>query len=389
DPSHDSAGFWSCGPKPAGGFYLACFSSRGPTLDGRTKPDIAAPGVLVKAAAGGTTNDYTNKSGTSMASPFVAGTAALMVQADPTLTPSQVKSIITSTAVDWGPSGKDIDYGAGRLDAYEAIRTAAGAAGTNIAVPNHQFLSAELEAAGQAGDTDTFTIEVTDPTKPIAITLVMATWTSNGDIDFDMELLDKDGTRVGLSETASRQETIGITTPSNGPYTLRVYAFSGSGFDSEGGPYFFDTSLGGTVSAANEPPTADDQPVSTDEETNLTITPTGSDPNGDPLTFIITSLPANGSLGDGPLDTDPLIASIPHTLASDQARYQPNPDFNGPDSFTFKTNDGTVDSNTATVSITVNPVNDAPVVDTGPDQETAVGQAFNLTATYTDPDVGD
>ncbi len=108
----------------ATGFNLAYFSSRGPTLDGRTKPDIAAPGRYITAARGGSANGYTSMSGTSMSSPFVAGVAALILDADPTLTPSQVKSTLMNTAVDWGPSGKDTDYGAGRLDAYEAVRVA-------------------------------------------------------------------------------------------------------------------------------------------------------------------------------------------------------------------------------------------------------------------------
>ena len=45
--------------------------------------------------------------------------------------------------------------------------------------------------------------------------------------------------------------------------------------------------------------------------------------------------------------------------------YTPNRNYNGPDSFTFKANDGAVDSNTATVRITVDPVNDAPVANNG------------------------
>ena len=218
------------------GFNLAYFSSRGPTYDGRTKPDIAAPGRYIMAALRGSANGYTSMSGTSMSSPFVAGVAALMLDADPTLTPSQVKSTLMNTAVDWGPAGKDTDYGAGRLDAYEAIRTAAGGSGTNITVPNHQTVSDDLSATG---DSDSYIIAVTDATKPIAITLVMSTWTSGGNVDFDMKLRDKNGVQVAISQGGTRQETIGLSSPTNGPYTLNVYSYSGSG------PYFFDISVGG------------------------------------------------------------------------------------------------------------------------------------------------
>ena len=377
------------------GFSLASFSSRGPTADGRIKPDIAAAGVFIMAASGGTTNGYTNKSGTSMSSPLTAGAAALMLHANSALTPAQVKSTVTDTAVDWGTSGKDIDYGAGRLDAYEAIRSAAGVTGTNIVVPNHQLMQDSLAAAGEAEDTDYYTITVTDTSLPIALTIVMPTWNPDGsnELDFDVILLDKNGTEVRRSESATRQETIGLTSPANGPYTLRIFAWPGNQDfpPSIGGPYFFDASVGGTVSvsSANDPPTADDQSVSTSEDTNLTITLTGSDPDSDPLSFIVTTLPTNGSLLDGALDSDPLVTTVPHTLAGDQARYAPDTDFNGSDSLAFLTNDGIFDSNAATVSITVNPVNDPPIVDAGTDQGAIAGQAFNLIATFTDAETGD
>src|SRR3989344_3204587 len=112
------------GDLPGKGFYLACFSSRGPTADGRTKPDIASPGVFIKAAAAGTTNGYKNLTGTSMSSPFAAGVAALVLHANSALTPTQVKQKIGDTAQDWGPSGKDVDYGFGRLQGYEAVKSA-------------------------------------------------------------------------------------------------------------------------------------------------------------------------------------------------------------------------------------------------------------------------
>ncbi len=92
---------------------------------------------------------------------------------------------------------------------------------------------------------------------------------------------------------------------------------------------------------------ADDQAVSTDEDTPLAITLTGSDVDGDSLTFSIVDVPTSGVLS----------GTAPDLV------YSSAPDYNGPDSFTFKVNDGTVDSNVATVSITVIPVNDPPVAE--------------------------
>jgi len=102
-----------------------------------------------------------------------------------------------------------------------------------------------------------------------------------------------------------------------------------------------------TVTLTNLAPTANAQAASTDEDTALAITLTGSDPGSDPLTFAIGTGPANGTLSG----TAPNVT------------YTPNPDFNGADSFTFTVNDGALDSASATVSITVNPVNDAPTAD--------------------------
>ena len=89
-----------------GGFYLASFSSRGPTSDGRIKPDVVAPGVSVTSSAANTTNGYSIYSGTSMATPFVVGVSLLMRDANPSLTPQQIKDAMTSTAEDWGPAGR-------------------------------------------------------------------------------------------------------------------------------------------------------------------------------------------------------------------------------------------------------------------------------------------
>ena len=75
------------------------------------------------------------------------------------------------------------------------------------------------------------------------------------------------------------------------------------------------------------------------------ITLTGNDVDGDTLTYDIVDGPAHGQLsGTGANRT-----------------YTPDPNYYGPDSFTYKVNDGSLDSNEATVNITVNAVNDAPV----------------------------
>ncbi|MEW5806039.1 MAG: S8 family serine peptidase [Acidobacteriota bacterium] len=116
---------------------IAGFSSRGPVTwqdvdpyndypypPGLIKPDVSAPGVDTKSH--NFCSGYSLKSGTSMATPHTAGAAALMVSADPTLFPDDIKEVLEQTAVDLGVPGKDNEYGSGRVDAYEAVNQVAG-----------------------------------------------------------------------------------------------------------------------------------------------------------------------------------------------------------------------------------------------------------------------
>ncbi|MEK7414700.1 MAG: Ig-like domain-containing protein, partial [Planctomycetota bacterium] len=128
--------------------------------------------------------------------------------------------------------------------------------------------------------------------------------------------------------------------------------------------------------ATNTAPVANSQSVSTAEDTAKAITLVASDADGNALTYAIVANPANGTLsGSGASRT-----------------YTPAANYNGADSFTFKANDGTVDSNTATVSITVAAVNDAPIVATPIlDQSATVSVVYSFVvplATFTDVDGG-
>ncbi|MCM4083775.1 S8 family peptidase [Paractinoplanes hotanensis] len=86
--------------------------------------DVAAPGSSILSTyptALGSKNGYAGMSGTSMASPHVAGVAALLKAAGPTLTPDQVESALETSAVDLGTKGFDNDFGNGRIDAAAAL----------------------------------------------------------------------------------------------------------------------------------------------------------------------------------------------------------------------------------------------------------------------------
>ena len=79
---------------------LAIYSSRGYTSDGRVKPDVATIGSSIMAPDAATSDGYTSKSGTSMATPLMAGIAALMVEANPDITPTEFKDIISAHSIE-------------------------------------------------------------------------------------------------------------------------------------------------------------------------------------------------------------------------------------------------------------------------------------------------
>lgn len=102
---------------------VAEFSSGGPRWgDLALKPEIAAPGVDIVSAASGSTDGVAWFSGTSMATPVVAGVAALVRQANPTWTPSLIKSALINTAKSVGSEIPLRSVGAGRVNALNAVK---------------------------------------------------------------------------------------------------------------------------------------------------------------------------------------------------------------------------------------------------------------------------
>ncbi|MGW6147797.1 S8 family serine peptidase [Bacillus mycoides] len=126
--------FETLGNTKTEGDHLADFSSRGP-VNGNydIKPDVVAPGVSVFSTAPEYINDpqedinygnaYVRLSGTSMATPHVAGTAALILQQHPNYTPFDVKAALMNTSDDLNGDYSVYEAGAGRIDAYQAVHT--------------------------------------------------------------------------------------------------------------------------------------------------------------------------------------------------------------------------------------------------------------------------
>ncbi|MDV7216805.1 S8 family peptidase [Streptomyces prunicolor] len=124
---------------------IAGFSSRGPTADGSLKPDITAPGVAIVAAkaAEGTMGDaaadgYVSMSGTSMATPHVAGSAAILAQEHPDWTGQQIKAALTASAK---PTAGTSAYtqGTGRVDVAKAITQQVTSSPTSLGFGTQQY----------------------------------------------------------------------------------------------------------------------------------------------------------------------------------------------------------------------------------------------------------
>ena len=234
------------------GLYLAGFSGRGPTTNpaAPTKPDVVAPGISVMSAKSGTTAGYVSMSGTSMATPFVAGVVALGLEAAPSATPAQVKQALRSSAHDAGPAGADNDWGAGLVDARSFLAALGAAAPGSVAWQPQQLITGTVGANA----TVDFPFSVGTAGQPLGITLRTTNGNStcvmpvNGQCwfgyewspDIDAYLVNPSGAVVAMSRcmleatngncgAPGRFETLGIDNAATGTWHLRVQSFSGTG----------------------------------------------------------------------------------------------------------------------------------------------------------------
>ena len=128
-----------------------------PDMPGLIRPDISAPGSNITSLNYATTNDYVAYDGTSMATPCVAGVMALLLDADPTLTPSQLDSLIELTAVKIGNFRKNNTTGSGRIDALAAVNALFYHAPTNLtALFDGEQVDLSWEAPEQAVSYDLY-----------------------------------------------------------------------------------------------------------------------------------------------------------------------------------------------------------------------------------------
>ena len=114
------------------------FSSVGPTVDGRIKPDLMAMGSYDYVACRTSNSCYTHGDGTSFSCPLLAGAAALLLEADPNLTPMQLSAILKNTASQ--SNNPDNQYGWGIIDTYAALQSLLTNMNENNKVPEDFYV---------------------------------------------------------------------------------------------------------------------------------------------------------------------------------------------------------------------------------------------------------
>lgn len=183
---------------------VAEFSSRGPrTGDHALKPDLMAPGVdIVAARAAGTAMEdpvddhYTSASGTSMATPHVAGAVALLLQKHPGLSPEDIKSRMTGSAVPSEGFGAH-EQGAGMIDASTAVDQTVTSRPASVSVGLHEW-----------------------PQLPDNTTTHPVEYVNTGDADVELTVTF---TPAGPSAPGMfTLDTDRITVPANGSATLKI-----------------------------------------------------------------------------------------------------------------------------------------------------------------------
>ena len=200
------------------GGTICSFSSHGTTIDHRLKPEISGPGSNVVAAVSSFTNQFSGSftktvefngrtypfagaSGTSMSSPFVAGVAALVLQANPYLTAEQVKNILMETAYSdkYVENSGEIRFGKGKVDAYQAVLKA-------------------LETTG-VSDFETDEFKVTLYPNPVSDVLYISILADSDNIA--VELYDLQGRKLNQQVISFGVNTIDVSSLASGYYFIK------------------------------------------------------------------------------------------------------------------------------------------------------------------------
>ncbi len=348
-------------PNGAGG-AIHSFGASGsaPVTIGNTILNAGASGSNIQNDSGTVTSNCYNLSSDGGVSNVNGGTGSLNatgdhINTDPMLAPlannggsTMTHALLSgSPALDAGSNTLASNAGLltdGRGIGFSRVRDAASDADTTQTVDIGAFEAnpsiEDISDKSTAEDTPlSFTFQVGDS----ATAFGSITATSS-----NTTLVPNASVVVGNDTASTRKLTITPAANQNGTTTITVTVTK----TISGTPVSMSDTFVLTVTPVNDPPVAASQSVTTNEDTQKSITLTGSDVDGDALTFSVVTGPAHGTL----------------TGTAPNLTYKPSANYNGADSFTFKANDGSANSNTATISINVLAVNDPPSFTKGPNQ---------------------
>ena len=212
-----------------------------------------------------------------------------------------------------------------------------------------------------------------------APTTIFSSFSTNEDVTFIGSLNANDIESNPITYSVVSQGTKGIVTITNSTTGAFTYVpnTNQNGSDSftfkvnDGNLDSNISTVSVSISAINDEPIAQNSSFNTNEDTTYSGILSASDIDGSPLTYSIVSQGTKGTV------------AITNT-ATGAFNYVPQSNINGTDSFTFRVNDGTFNSTTATVSVTINSVNDAPVANSQSGLTITDEQQLSITLTGSD-----
>ena len=218
---------------------VSSFSSQGPTLDGRMKPEIVAPGMCIVSAIssyydyfeasecagrskkGDNYYYYAANGGTSMAAPFITGTIALWLEANPQLSPEDIRGIFSRTAQndEFTAAAKPGGAGYGKIDAYAGLVDILGLTGINSPVLTDRTADGSTARYAEiTADRRSRTVSLRFNATPCDAPLCVKAYTADG-----REILCQP---LGICSTGSRR-TLNLPA-SSGIYIIQIETETGS-----------------------------------------------------------------------------------------------------------------------------------------------------------------
>ena len=388
-----------------------------------TVPSIAAPGAGVKSSLPG--GQYGRYSGTSMATPHVSGAIALLESAvDRQLDPDEIERTLESTATKPAdapapPGDRDTRYGSGIIDVPAAIGAVGGSLEANplsLSTTYGESVSGTFDASSPTGGRLAYSVIDSPDNGEVEFAGDSFTYTPNPDFagvdsftyrasngqvaDTAVVSITVEGpnqppqaANISLStdKDAAVEGTFAGTDPDNDPLTYAVLTAPENGdvtvsgdsftytpdanftgedsftYQANDGDLVDSATVSITVTDVNEPPQAADISLSTRADSPVSASFEATDPNDDPLTYLVLLDPNNGEV----------------SVSEGSFTYTPDSGFTGEDSFTYQASDGRL-ADTATVSVTVEQPNEPPqAVDTS--VSTRAGEPVSAAFEATDP----